>query len=139
HNGHRAILDDALSRAIRVCGRPRSNGTDLQGAAALLRDFGSDPRLDQLAALVRKYQTEDRTFYNVLWQHSTEPDNPREARVLSVVLNDRTPLNDEMRVCDFALGVLERATRQNFHDQALSKDDAILRARAWLDAHHIPR
>src|SRR5215472_587038 len=30
-NGHRAFLDDALARALRVCGRPRSNYTDLQG------------------------------------------------------------------------------------------------------------
>ena len=138
-NGHKAFLDDALSRALRVCDRPTGNYTDLQGAAASLRDFGSDRQLDQLAALVRKYQTGDRTFYGVLWQYSTEADNPRETRVLSVVLNDRNPLHGDMRVCDFALGMLERATGEHFSANAQSKDDAIARARAWLDAHHIPR
>ena len=138
-NGHRAFLDDALARALRVCGRPGSNYTDLQGAAALLRDFGSDRQLDQLASLVRKYQTEDRTFYSVLWQYSTESDNPREVRVLSVVLNDRTQSHGELRVCDFALGLLERATGEHFSAGTFSKHAAIARARVWLDAHHIPR
>lgn len=130
-NGHKAFLADALNRALRVCDRPNADYTDLQGAAALLRDFGSDRQLDQLAALVRKYQTLDRNFYSVLWQYGTEADSPREVRVLSVVLNDRQPLDGGMRVCDFAVGVLERATGQRF--------PSVAAARAWLDAHHIPR
>jgi len=132
-NGHKAVLEEALQRALRVCDRPTSDRdyTDLQGAAALLRDFGSDRQLDELAALVRKYQTVDRNFYGVLWQYATEASSPREVRVLSVVLNDREPLENGMRVCDFAVGVLERATGQHFR--------SVADARAWLDAHHIPR
>jgi hypothetical protein len=134
HNGHTAVLAAALDRALLVCNRPGADRTDLQGAAALLRDFGSDRQLDQLAALVRKYQTLNRDFYSVLWQFATEANNPREARVLSVVLEDQQPLDnaaDGMRVCDFAKGVLERASGQHF--------TSIADARAWLDAHHIPR
>jgi hypothetical protein len=138
-NDHKAVLADALPQALRVCDRPGADFSDLQGAAAMLRDYGSDRQLDQLAALVRKYQTSNRQFYRVLWQYSTESDNPREARVLSVVLNDREVLHDGLRVCDFAIGVLERATKQNFTTGATSRDDALVRARAWLDAHGIPR
>ncbi len=132
-NGHKALLPEALNRALRVCDRPAADldHTDLQGAAALLRDFGNDRQLDQLAGLVRKYQTHDRNFYNLLWQYSTEVGNPREARVLSVVLNDRQPLYEGMTVCDFAVGVLERATGEHF--------GSVAAARAWLDARHIPR
>lgn len=139
HNGRRAVLKEALNRALRVCDRPASDYTDLQGAAALLRDFGSDRQLDQLAAQVRKYQTLDRKFYSVLWQYSTEADSPREARVLSVVLNDREPLDNGMRVCDFAVGVLERATGEHFRSATKTDDEALAAARAWLDTHHIPR
>ncbi|HLG96086.1 MAG TPA: hypothetical protein VKX49_07220 [Bryobacteraceae bacterium] len=139
HNGHKAVLDDALDRALRVCDQPTSDRTDLEGAAALLRDFGSDRQLDRLAALVRKYQTFDRDFYSVLWQYSAEASSPREVRVLSVVLNDREPLFNGMRVCDFAVGILERAIGEDFHSQSKSSDDTVARARAWLDAHGIRR
>jgi hypothetical protein len=138
-NGHKAVLPDALVQALRVCDHAGVGFDDLQGAAATLRDYGSDRQLDQLAALVRKYQTLDRQFYTILWQYSTESDNPREARVLSVVLNDREVLHDGLRVCDFAVGVLERATKENFTTGATSRDDVLARARAWLDAHGIPR
>ncbi len=54
HNGHKAVLPEALARALRVVDRsPAGDYTDLQGAAALLRDFGNDQQLRQLAAWSR--------------------------------------------------------------------------------------
>jgi DnaJ-domain-containing protein 1 len=143
-NGYQATLPEALARALKVADRPDANGTDLQGAAALLRDHGSDQQLAQLASLVRKYQTLDRNFYQMLWQSATESDNPREARVLAVVLRDRRVISNQTgsnqtRYCDFAVGVLERAVGQDFRtglhtgDQTLEeRDQAVTRALAWL-------
>jgi hypothetical protein len=134
-NGNRAVLPDALARALKVADRPDTNGTDLQGAAALLRDYGSDQELNQLADLVRKYQTQNEKFYGILWQYATESGNPREARVLAVVLRDRRIVSGETRYCDFAVGVLERAVGQNFGaggKTVQERDDALSRAVAWL-------
>ncbi len=116
HNGHQANLQEAITRALKVADRPEADGSDLQGAAALLRDYGSDNDLKQLAALVRKYQTRNEKFYATLWQYATEDGNPREARVLAVVLQDRRIVFKETRYCDFARGVLEKAVGQNFSD-----------------------
>lgn len=138
-NGDRGVLPQALARALKVVDRPAGGDfTDLQGAAALLRDFGSDLDLDRLAGLVRKYQTEDRKFYSVLWQYATEAGNPREARVLAVVLQDRRIVSNETRYCDFAVGVLERAVGQTFDSGGKTmkdRDDAVSRALAWLKSH----
>jgi hypothetical protein len=134
-NGNRAILPDALTRALKVADRPDADSTDLQGAAALLRDYGTDQQLKQLADLVRKYQAQDRKFYGVLWQYATESGNPREARVLAVVLGDRRIVSGETRYCDFALGVLERAVGQHFGTGGKTvqqRDDAVSKALAWL-------
>jgi hypothetical protein len=139
-NGHQATLPEALARAIRVVDRPESDSTDLQGAAALLRDYGSDRELNQLAALVRKYQTADRKFYSVLWQYATEYGNPREVRVLAVVLRDRRTVSEETRYCDFAVGVLEKAVGQHFRAAGKTlkeRDDAVSRALAWIEAQGI--
>jgi hypothetical protein len=114
HNNHQANLLEALARALKVVDRPDADGTDLQGAAALLRDYGSDQDLKELATLVRKYQTQNEKFYAALWQYATEDGNPREARVLAVVLQDRRIVFKETRYCDFALGVLEKAVGQHF-------------------------
>jgi len=141
HSGHQAVLKEALVRALKVADRPTTDFTDLQGAAALLRDFGSDQQLDELASLVRKYQTQDRKFYDVLWQYSTESDNPRAARVLAVVLRDRQIAFGESRVCDLAVGVLERATGQHFGaggKTLTDRDGAVSRASAWIKAQGIP-
>lgn len=133
HIGHTAVLDDALPRAVRVLSQPVRT-PELQGAASLLRDFGSDAQLQQLAALARKYETADRDFYSSLWQFSVDNEHPpRNARVLEVALGDREPIKgiNGMRVCDFAVGILARAVGEKFKD--------VTAARAWLDAHHIPR
>ncbi len=137
HAGHQATLPEALARALKVADRPGGDFTDLQGAAALLRDFGSDQDLTRLAALVRKYQTADRNFYNVLWQYATENGNPREARVLAVVLHDRRIVSGGTRYCDFALGVLEKAVGRQFGaggETQKERDDAVSRALAWLES-----
>src|SRR6202011_4200889 len=76
-NGHQATLPDALARALKVADRTDADHDDLQGAAALLRDYGSEQELKQLAGLVRKFQTQDENFYNVLWQDATLDGNPR--------------------------------------------------------------
>jgi hypothetical protein len=138
-NGHQATLPEALARALKVADRPDADGSDLQGAAALLRDYGSDQQLKQLAGLVQKYQTADRKFYQMLWQFATESDNPREARVLAVVLRDRRVASGEFRYCDLAVGVLERASGQSFRAAAptddqtpVERDQAVSRALAWL-------
>jgi hypothetical protein len=134
-NGNQANLQEALARALRVADQPQADSTDLQGAAALLRDYGSDQDLKHLAALVRKYQTESRTFYSVLWQYATEEGNPREARVLAVVLQDRRIVYGETRYCDFALGVLERAVNQHFGSEGKTlkeRDEAVVQALTWL-------
>jgi hypothetical protein len=134
-NGHKATLPDALARALKVADRPGGDYSDLQGAAALLRDYGSDGELRQLATLVRKYQIQDEKFYGTLWQYATENGNPREARVLAVVLLDRRTSFGETRYCDFALGVLEKAVGQNFGSGGSTtkeRDDAVSRALAWL-------
>jgi hypothetical protein len=140
HTGHQATLPEALARALKVADRPDVDFTDLQGAAALLRDFGSDQDLVRLAALVRKYQTADPKFYGVLWQYATENGNPREARVLAVVLRDRRTLFDDTRYCDFALGVLEKAVGQQFGAGGKTlkeRDDAVSRALAWLESQEL--
>ena len=136
-NAHKAVLPEALVRALRVVDRaPVGNYDDLQGAAALLRDFGNDQQLRQLAAIVAKYQTQDREYYSRLWQFATTARNPHEARVLAVVLRDRTPVpRSDFRVCDSAVGVLERAVGQKFGGggQTLpERDEAVSRATAWL-------
>jgi hypothetical protein len=139
-NGHQATLRDALARALRVADRPARDRNDLQGAAALLRDYGSDQELKQLAGLVRKYQTQDEKFYNVLWQDATLAGNPREARVLAVVLRDRRIAFGEMRYCDFAVGVLEKAVSQHFGSGGTTlkeRDDALSRALTWLKAQGV--
>jgi hypothetical protein len=136
-NGNREVLPEALARALKVADRPAGDPGDLQGAAMLLRDFGSDQDLDQLAALVRKYQTLDRNFYGMLWQYATEAGNPRETRVLAVVLGDRSIVphssTEGFRVCDYALENLERAVGQTFG----AGDAAIARAQAWLRSQGI--
>jgi hypothetical protein len=134
-NGHQATLPEALTRALSVVDRPDSDYNDLQGAAALLRDYGDDAELKQLAGLVRKYHIQDDKFYQVLWQDATEDGNPREARVLGVVLLDRRISFGETRYCDFALGVLERAVKQSFSSGGKStkeRDEAVSKALAWL-------
>jgi hypothetical protein len=106
-----------------------------------LRDYGNDQELQQLAGLVRKYQALDREFYDVLWQYSTEADNPREVRVLAVVLRDRHIISGQTRVCDFAVGVLEHATGQHFGaggKTTTERDAAVSRALAWLKSQGIP-
>jgi hypothetical protein len=133
-NDHRATLPDAIARALKVVDRPGAGLTDLQGAAALLRDFGNDEQLRQLATIVRKYQTRDEKFYASLWQYASESENPRDARVLAVVLRDRRVASGELRYCDFAVGALQLAVGQNFHaGESLSeRDAAVSRALAWL-------
>lgn len=135
-NGDRDVLPQAMARALKVVDRPAvGDFTDLQGAAALLRDYGSDRDLEQLAGLVRKYQIRDEKFYRVLWQYATEAGNPREAPVLAVVLHDRRPVSSELRYCDLAVGVLEKAVRQNFGAGAKTikeRDEAVSRAVAWV-------
>jgi hypothetical protein len=136
HTGHKAVLPEALARALRVVDRsPAGDYTDMQGAAALLRDFGNDQQLRQLAGVVAKYQIRDHEYYSTLWQYATEASNPREARVLAVVLRDRKPVPEsDLRVCDFAVGVLERAVGQNFGGgkTLAERDEAVSRATAWL-------
>jgi hypothetical protein len=134
-NGHQATLPDALARALRVADRPDSDYNDIQGAANVLRDFGNDADLKQLAGLVRKYQTQDEKFYRLLWQSATEGGNPREARVLEVVLRDRRVAFGETRYCDLAVGTLERAVKRSFSSAGQSvteRDDAVSSALAWL-------
>jgi hypothetical protein len=139
-SGNRAILPEALARALKVADRPDGDFTDLQGAVALLRDFGSDQDLKQLAGLVRRYQTLNKKFYSVLWQYAAEAGNPREARVLAVVLRDRRIAFDETRYCDFAVGVLEKAVSRDFSSGAKTmneRDEAVSRALAWLASQGI--
>lgn len=129
------VLPDALARALKVADRPDGDGTDLQGAAALLRDYGSNCDLNQLASLMQKYQLRDKNFYHVLWQLATEDGNPREARVLAIVLRDRRIVFGNWRYCDYAVGVLDRATGQHFAapDQPLEqRDEAVAKSLAWI-------
>jgi hypothetical protein len=139
--GHPTALPEALERALKVADRPKTDPTDLQGAAATLRDYGSDHQLNELADLVRKYQTVDRNFYSMLWQYATEAGNPREARVLAVVLRDRRFAFDNIRYCDIAVGVLERAVGQQFGSNGgkteKERDDALTRALIWLKSQGI--
>ncbi len=60
--GHQGTLADARIRALKIADRPDANYNDLQGALGLLRDFGTDQEMKQLAALVKKYQTGDQNF-----------------------------------------------------------------------------
>ncbi len=139
--GNKAILPGAIARAFRVIGDPKRQGSDateLQGAAALLRDYGSDRDLTHLAAIVRKYQTLDPDYYSGLWQFATESGNPRELPVLAVVLTDRRFASSGFRYCDYALAEFDRITKQNFDIAAATmaeRDAAISRALAWIKAH----
>jgi hypothetical protein len=77
----------------------------------------------------------------VLWQYATEAGNPREARLLAVVLRDHRVVTGEMRFYDFAVGVLERAAGQHFGSNATTlkeRDGAVSRALAWLASQGIP-
>jgi hypothetical protein len=141
NHGNNMILPDAVARAFRVTDDPAGLGADfneVQGAAALLRDHGSDQDLMRLVAIVRKYQTVDLKYYGVLWQYATESENPREVRVLAVVLADRRIASGTMRYCDYALGEFDRLTKEHFDIAAASipeRDASISRALAWIRAH----
>jgi hypothetical protein len=141
NRGNKPILPDALARAFRVVDDPEGFGTDfneVQGAAALLRDHGSDRDLTRLAGIVRKYQALDEKYYRVLWQDATHSENPRETRVLTVVLADRRIAFQSLRYCDLALGEFDRLTKQQFDIERASipeRDAAISRALAWIKAH----
>jgi hypothetical protein len=140
HSGNKSILPAAVARAFRVVDSPDAQGEDLidlQGAAAFLRDYGTDRDLTQLAALVRKYQTLAPKFYGILWQYATESGKPREARVLAVVLNDRRVVSGDLRYCDLALDELQRATGQHFADNRTTlqeRDEAVAKGLAWIKA-----
>jgi len=139
-NGDHDILADALARALKVVDRPDAEFSDLQGAAALLEEFGNNEQLTQLANVVRKYQTQDEKFYSLLWQDATGNDNPRSARVLAVVLRDRRIVFGEFRYCDLAVGALERAIGQKFGagaDTQQERDAAVSGALAWLASQGI--
>ena len=139
-NGHQEVLQEALGRALKVANRPGADKTDLQGAAMLLRDYGSDQQLQELASMIRKYQITNRQFYFSLWQYSTQAGNPREARVLAVVLQNRRVAFSETRVCDIALSELEKATGQHFGagaKTAAERDAALSRALDWLKSEGI--
>jgi hypothetical protein len=139
--GNTTILPDAVARAFRVLDDPNGLGSrfdDVQGAAALLRDHGSDQDLTRLAGIVRKYQTADRKYYGALWQYATQSENPREVRVLAVVLADRRVAFGDFRYCDLALGEFKRLTKQKFDIAAASvaeRDAEISRALVWISAH----
>jgi hypothetical protein len=140
NHGNTTILPDAVAHAFRVIDDPTGHGpnfTDVQGAAALLRDHGSDQELTRLAQIVKKYQALDPKYYSVLWQYATEADNPREIRVLGIVLADRRVAWGNMRYCDLALGEFDRLGKQLFDIQAASiaeRDAAISRALAQIKA-----
>lgn len=141
NHGNKSILPGAVARAFRVIDDPKGFGADfneVQGAAALLRDHGSDQDLTRLAAIVQKYQTLDPKYYGVLWQYATESDNPREVRVLAVVLTDRRISFGNVRYCDIALGEFDRLTKEHFDVTAAStpeRDAAISRALVWIKTH----
>jgi len=141
NHGNKALLPDAMARAFRVLNDPAGLGTDfndVQGAAALLRDHGSDRDLARLAWIVRKYQALDEEYYRVLWQYASESANPRETRVLAVVLADRRIAWGSFRYCDLALGEFDRLTKQQFDIERASipeRNAAISRALAWIKAH----
>jgi hypothetical protein len=140
NHGNTTILSDAVARAFRVVDDPTGLGAgfdEVQGAAALLRDHGSDQDLMRLAAIVRKYQALDPKYYGVLWQYATGSDNPREITVLAVVLTDRRIASGGMRYCDYALGEFTRLRKERFDIAAASipeRDEAISRALAWIKA-----
>lgn len=140
NHGDNTILPDAIARAFRVTDDPTGLGADfseVQGAAALLRDHGSDQDLTRLAAIVRKYQALDPKYYGTLWQYATESDNPREIGVLAVVLADRRIESGSVRYCDYALGEFDRLTKEHFDVAAASipeRDAAISRALEWIKA-----
>jgi hypothetical protein len=141
NHGNKTILTDAVLRAFRVTDDPKGRGTDsneVQGAAALLRDHGSDQDLTRLAAIVQKYQALGPKYYGVLWQYATESENPPEVGVLAVVLADRRVASGTMRYCDYALGEFDRLRKEQFDIAAASipeRDVAISRALAWIRAH----
>ena len=58
----------------------------------------------------------------------------------AVVLSDRRAAYDNIRYCDFAVGVLERAVGQQFGSNGKTekeRDDAVTRALAWLKSHGV--
>jgi len=128
-------LPDAFARAWRVVDTPDADPSELQGATGLLREFGADEDLARLAGLVKKYQSQDEKFYRVLWQDATYAADPREERVLSVVLSDRRVVFEDWRYCDLAVSELERASKQQFGSEGKTmqeRDAAVARAQAWL-------
>jgi hypothetical protein len=140
NQGNKTILPDAIARAFRVVDDPSGlgAGSEVQGAAALLRDHGSGQDLIRLAAIVRKYQLADPVYYGVLWQYATGSENPRELRVLAVVLADRRIASGSMRYCDYALAEFDRLTKQQFDIDAATipeRDAAISLALAWIRAN----
>jgi hypothetical protein len=115
---------------------PAVDYADVQGAIELLQGFGNDQQRRQLADAVAKCQIRDREYYQVLWRFATESNNPLEARVLAVVLRDRTIFAGlDIRVCDYAVGLLEQAVGQQFASAGKTlaeRDEAVSRAMAWL-------
>jgi hypothetical protein len=141
-NGQKAFLREALVRALKVADRPKGDPLDLTSAALLLLDYGSDAQLDELAGLVRKYRKFDPSHFNALWQRSSGTGNAREARVLAVLITDKSLVaGTKVRYCDIAVEYLERATKEHFRSEGKTlaeRDEAVAKAIIWLEAHGIP-
>jgi hypothetical protein len=103
NHGNKAIVPDAVARAFRVTDDPTGLGVDfneVQGAAALLRDQGSDQELTRLAAIVRKYQTLDAKYYGVGGddrRHDMNHSEALETQAKSVEIRERRWNGDASR------------------------------------------
>lgn len=140
NNGQTALLDLTLESALRVLTDKNVDYNELSAACRLLLDHGSDPQFEEYLKVLRESKVRDVRRYSQLWQVAWEGKSPRVVRILAVVLDDERVESQDgaVRYCDFAAGVLQRFSGQDFGvtqwDQMPlpQRNAAVARARAWM-------
>jgi hypothetical protein len=74
----------------------------------VIRYFGSDQQFSQLLDTIKQYQYRDRHRYDDLWSATVWSDNPRERKVLDILLVDQRADANGLRYSDIARGELTR-------------------------------
>jgi len=131
--GKEAVLPDGLALALRMVQRAQQAPLgELQPAAQLILNYGSDAQFEALTAALRRFKTEDENAYRALWGAAAYGVNRREVDLARVLIDDRRPGFITMRYCDVAAFAVQRFAGLDF---GKDRDARVARAAAWLAAH----